>query len=252
MRILVTRPHAAAATLATRLAESGHDAVIEPLLTIVRDADASQRLAPALVGAQAVLFTSANGVEVFAAASPRRDLRAFAVGDASARTARAAGFTAVESAGGDVADLAALVARRLKPAEGPIVHGRGHDVAGDLAAPLAAAGFTVRPVPLYRAELAEELSPATVAAIRAGRIDAALFFSPRTASSFVRLAAAAGLQAACAGMVAVALSSAVAAALDALTWRRLAVASEPTETALLEALERLAIAPEAADGKQDH
>lgn len=252
MRILVTRPAAAAATLAARLTAAGHEAIPEPLLTIVRDPDAGERLAPALDGAQAVLFTSANGVDAFAAATPRRDFPVFAVGDASARAARAAGFAAVESAGGDVASLATLVAMRLRPEGGPLVHGSGHDVAGDLAGALAAAGFTVRAVALYRAEPVAELSPVTVAALRAGRLDAALFFSPRTASSFVRLAAAAGLQAACAGMAAVALSPAVAAALGALAWRRLAVASEPTETALLEALDRLAIAPETADGKQGH
>lgn len=250
MRVLVTRPAAAAAALAARLAARGHEATIEPLLTIIGDPDASDRLAPALEGAQAVLVTSANGVDALAAATPRRDIRIFAVGDASAAAARAAGFSAVESASGDVASLAALVAARLKPDDGPLVHGSGHDVAGDLAGTLAGAGFVVRPVALYRAEVATELSPAVIALMRSGGIDAVLFFSPRTAGTFVRLAAATGLQAPCAGMAAVALSPAVAAALGALTWQRLVVADEPTETALLEALDRLAIAP--AAGKQDH
>lgn len=249
MRVLVTRPAAAAAALAARLAARRHEVTIEPLLTIVRDPDAADRLARALEGAQAVLFTSVNGVDAFAAASLRRDLPAYAVGDASAATARAAGFDAVESAGGDVASLASLVAARLKPGDGPLVHGSGRDVAGDLAGTLAKTGFPVRPVALYRAEAATALSPAAVTALRSGRLDAALFFSPRTAGTFVRLAAAAGVQAVCAGMAAVALSPAVATALAPLTWRRLEVADEPTETALLEALERLAIAPA---GKRDH
>jgi uroporphyrinogen-III synthase len=249
VRVLVTRPAAAAAALAARLAARGHEVTIEPLLAIVRDPDSGDSLARALEGAQAALFTSANGVDAFAAASLRRDLPAYAVGDASASAARAAGFSAVESAGGDVASLASLVAARLKPGDGPLVHGCGHDVAGDLAGTLAGKRFVVRPVALYRAEAATALSPAAVAALRSGRLDAALFFSPRTTGTFVRLAAAAGVQAACAGMAAVVLSPAVAAALSPLTWQRVAVAGEPTETALLEALERLAIAPA---GKRDH
>ncbi len=243
MRVLVTRPAAAAAALATRLAARGHEVTIEPLLTILRDPDTAGRLDRELEGARAVLFTSANGVDAFAAASPRRDLPVFAVGDASANAARAAGFRAVESAGGDVASLAALVAARLKPGDGALVHGSGHDVAGDLAGTLATTGFLVRPVALYRAEAATAMSPAVLSAFRSQRLDAALFFSPRTTGTFVRLAAAAGVQAACAGMAAVALSAAVAAALAPLPWHRVAVADEPTEQALLEALERLAIAP---------
>ena len=250
MKLLITRPGSAAAALAARLAALGHETVIEPLLTIVPEPDAAAHLAEALAGAQAVLFTSANGVEVFAAATPRRDLRVFAVGDATARAARAAGFAEVESAGGDVTDLAALVRARLKPEDGALVHGRGKDAAGDLAGTLGAAGFTVRPVALYRAEAASELAPEAASAIRDRRLDAALFFSPRTASSFVRLAAAAGLQQACAGMTALALSPAVEAALRPLAWRRVVVAAEPTEAALLEALDRLASETESAAGKR--
>lgn len=247
MRLLVTRPQPAAAALAIRLAARGHEVTIEPMIAIRPEPDAAAHLAEALAGAQAVLFTSANGVEAFAAATSRRDLRAFAVGDATARAADAAGFAAVESAGGNVDDLARLVMDQLRPENGPLVHGRGEDVAGDLAGVLGTGGFTVRPVALYRAEPATMLSPAVAAAIRARALDAALFFSPRTASSFVRLAAADGLQEDCASMAAAALSPAVAAALEPLRWRRLEIAEAPTEAALLAAVDRLA----GAGGRQD-
>jgi uroporphyrinogen-III synthase len=94
-------------------------------------------------------------------------------------------------------------------------------------------------VPLYRAIGADGLGAATVAAFRAGLIDAALFFSPRTAATFVRLAAAAGIGHHCGTTAAVALSPAVAAELQGLDWRHVTVADEPTEAALLDALSRL-------------
>jgi uroporphyrinogen-III synthase len=250
VRVLVTRPQPAAAALAARLTALGHAAVIEPLLTIVPEADACERLAQAFVGAQAVLFTSVNGVEAFADARGRRDLRVFAVGDATASAARAAGFTEVESAGGDVASLAALVRARASPGAGALVHARGSDVAGDLAGELGAAGFTLRRVALYRAIPAETLSSSVIAAFHRGRIDAALFFSPRTAAAFVRLARAAGIEGASAAAVALALSPAVAAELGTLSWRRLLTAEEPTETAILDMLASLAAAAARAD--QDH
>ena len=172
MRVLITRPQPAAAALAARLAAVGHEAVIEPLLTIVPETDARERLAQALAGAQAVLLTSANGAEGAAAATERRDLRVFAVGDATARAARAAGFAEVESAGGDVASLVALVRARLAPGDGALVHARGADAAGDLAGDLAGSGFTLRRVTLYRAIPRKSLDSRVIAALLGRRIDA--------------------------------------------------------------------------------
>ena len=239
MRVLITRPRPAAMVLAARLAAKCHEAVIEPLLTIVPDADGRARLAPALAGAQAVVFTSTNGVTSFAAATERRDVPAFAVGAGTAAAARDVGFAEVHNALGDVEALAALVAARLKPEGGALVHASGRVVAGDLAGRLTRLAFTVRSVPLYQAIAADALGDDTVAAFRADEIDAALFFSPRTAATFVRLARAAGIAGHCSTTIGVALSPAVAAELEGLSWQRVVVAELPTEDAVLKAVERL-------------
>ena len=237
MKALVTRPAEDAAPLARSLAERGIDTVLAPMLTIRALPEAAQRLTNALIGAQALLFTSANGARVFAAVSPRRELPVLAVGDASAAAARIANFRSVMSAGGDVADLAQLVAARLAPAHGPLVHAAGSEVAGDLAGLLGASGFTVRRAVIYAAEPVQALAAAAEAALGAGALDLALFFSPRTAGQFVRLAAAAGLAPCCRGVLALALSPAVAEALAALPWRRVVVAAAPDQPALLAALD---------------
>jgi uroporphyrinogen-III synthase len=250
VRVLITRPLPAATALAAHLRALGHQALVEPLLTIVADPDGRDRIAPALAGAQAVLFTSTNGVASFTSASERRDLRVFAVGDGTATAAREAGFSQVESAQGDVEALVALVTARLEPAGGSLVHASGHAVAGDLAGRLGRLGFTVRSVPLYQSIAADALGADTVAALRAGKIDAALFFSPRTAATFVRLARAAGVEGHCAGSIGVALSPAVAAELERLSWRRIVVAELPVEPAVLQAVEGLAAEMRGA-GAQD-
>src|SRR3954447_6437850 len=103
-RTLVTRPRAETMALAEALAARGIEAVIEPLLDIhYRDEPA-----PALAGVQAVLCTSVNGVRALARLSRERDVALFAVGEASAARARGEGFARVESAGGNVEDLARL------------------------------------------------------------------------------------------------------------------------------------------------
>jgi len=238
MKALVTRPREDAAGLVAALTARGIEPLLEPLLTIALAPDASATLAAALPDAQAVMFTSANGVRAFASASSQRGLPAFAVGDATARAARAAGFARVESAGGDVRALAALAARQLDRTAGSLIHAAASAVAGDLASDLTRAGFTVRRLRLYEAVAAIRLSAESCDAIAAGAVACAIFFSPRTAETFVTLAQAAGIGGHTAAIAAVVLSPAVATALDPLTWRRTEIAAAPNETALLAALDR--------------
>jgi uroporphyrinogen-III synthase len=240
MKVLVTRAQGDAEKLASRLAERGHESVIEPLTTIRFGTDTTGGLAPLLDGVQAVLFTSANGVRALAAATARRDFRAVAVGDATAAAARDAGFADVTSAAGTVDDLAKRVIGTLKPQAGALLHAAGSVTAGDLTGLLEAAGFAVRRVVLYQAIPSQRLSDASRAAIVRHEIDAVLFFSPRNAATFVRLMV--GLEKDCNHMTAVALSAAVAEKLAPLPWRRVAVAAAPNETALLAALAASAMA----------
>ena len=236
MRVLITRPREDAAPLAAELATLGHESLIEPLLTIMprRDAEID------LQGVQALAFTSANGARVFAGLSPRQDLPVFAVGDSTTEAARGAGFAEVESAGGDVEALAALIAARLDPAAGAVFHGAAHHVAGDLQGRLEAAGFAVRRFVLYDAEPIPAFSPAAVAALRDGSIDAILFFSPRTGETFVRLMSEAKLTHAYGRWHAICLSQAVADRVGGVPWRSLQVAGRPTRAGLLDSLAAVA------------
>jgi uroporphyrinogen-III synthase len=239
VKALVTRPSEDAAPLVRALADRGIDAVVAPLLAIAALPDAARQLTDALIGAQALLFTSANGARFFAASSPRRELPVFAVGDASAAAARIAGFRAVTSAGGDVSDLAQLVRAKLAPQHGALVHAAGSVVAGDLGAALQAAGFTYRRAVIYDAVTAGTLPPEAAAAMREGALELALFFSPRTAATFVRLVHAADLARTVSAITALGLSEAVAAALAPLSWQAIRVAAQPTQGALIAALDGL-------------
>ncbi|HXP04463.1 MAG TPA: uroporphyrinogen-III synthase [Stellaceae bacterium] len=235
MRALITRPRAEAEALAVLLGERGIEAVIEPLIEI---ADGTMAL-PELDGVQAILCTSANGVRAMARASVERRLPVFAVGDATAARARAEGFRHVESAGGDVEDLAYLVGRRLKPQDGKLLHIAGSTIAGDLAAALGAEGFTVERAVLYDASPAVALTSATVRAIGDGAFDFAVFFSPRTAAIFARLAEEAGVLAGLRLTVAVSISAAADAMVADLPFRHRIIAEKPTQAALVACIDRL-------------
>jgi uroporphyrinogen-III synthase len=229
----VTRPAEDASDLASALGSRGYAVVVEPLLVIEHHAGPPLDLAHV----QALLATSANGVRALAARSPERRLPLLAVGDATARAARSAGFERVESASGDVVALAELVKRRLNPAQGDVLHVASSEVAGDLAGMLAAAGFGCRRAVLYEAHPAQRLSRELAARIGAGAVDGVLVFSPRTAKTLVRILASEGLASAVVGMSVFCLSGNVARAANALPWRRIVTAAEPTQAALLDVID---------------
>ncbi|MBE0453073.1 MAG: uroporphyrinogen-III synthase [Roseovarius sp.] len=156
--LLITRPEPEASRMARamRAAWPGVSVIVAPLMRI-----GYCGALPALAGKEVLIFSSRHGVEGFCRLSPRRDLRAIAVGAATAKAARAHGIDA-RPAGGDAASLLALIAR--DGVQGPFLHPRGAHVAADIAGALRARGFEAVDVVVYAQE-AVPLSEAARAAL---------------------------------------------------------------------------------------
>jgi uroporphyrinogen-III synthase len=232
--VLVTRPRPEAEETAARLEALGYSCLIEPMLEIV------PRGGPALDlgGVQALLVTSRNGARALAARTAERGLRIFAVGDATASVLGDLGFAHVEASDGTGPELAERVRRSCAPAGGALLHVRGADVAADPVPLLRAAGFETRSAVLYDARTPSAFSPHLERTMRQRAIGYALFFSHRTARTFVRVANAAGLSPACGDIEACCLSAAVAAGLEGVGWRAVRVSVRPRQEALLALLPR--------------
>ena len=233
MQALVTRPHEEARSLARALAVRNVGAVIEPMMEVHYCLAA----APDLAAVQAVLCTSANGVRALARVTSQRGLPLFAVGETTASRARAEGFTAVASAHGAVTDLVRLAVARLRPQDGRLLHVSGNVVAGDLVGALRTHGFEIERSVLYEARPVGALSRPGVCALRCGMIDFALFFSPRTAAIFVRLAGIAGVAQCFRTITALAISKAADEILASLPCNDRRVAERPNQAALLDTLD---------------
>ncbi|MEC8087005.1 MAG: uroporphyrinogen-III synthase [Pseudomonadota bacterium] len=233
-KALITRPREDAAALATALNLRGIPSVIAPMM---QTEFLSEDIESDLVSAQAVLFTSRNGVRAFVRVSDRRDQQIYAVGDSTATLAIENGFTNVKSANGDSKDLATLVKDRLRPQDGPLIHISGKTVAGDLSGILSVAGFQVARQALYQAKPISALSADVVAAIRNGEIKYVLFFSPRTARIFSDLFESADLTEHCRDIEAICLSKAIRAELQRKYWKEQRTATEPTMESLLKIID---------------
>jgi len=229
MRVLVTRPLEDAGPFAARLRERGHEALIAPLLA-VRFHDGPPL---SLEGIDGILATSANGVRALARRTQRREVPLYAVGPQTADAAWEAGFAKVESADGDVAALAQALPRWVATGA-KLLHARGAEGGGRLASLLAAEGYGVRSAVLYDVVASTALPDTVVDALAS--LDAAVFFSPRSARVFAECTVEAGLRAACARLTALCISEATASALAPLTFAACRIAERPNQDALLACL----------------
>ena len=233
MRVLLTRPQEDAGNFAEHLSRRGHQAISAPLLSVrFHDSEPLK-----LDGVQGILVTSANGIRALARLSERRDLPVFAVGPQTAREALAAGFARVEGANGDAAALAQALPRWAKAEAGALLHAVGAQGAGRLASLLAAKGYEVRTVILYDVVAAATLPEPAARALKEGSLDAALFFSPRSARVFRDCTLKAGLAAACPRLLAVCISQAAASALSPLSFAEIRVAAAPSQAGMLGCLD---------------
>jgi uroporphyrinogen-III synthase len=223
VRLLVTRPEPDASETAARLNALNIETVVDPLLI----AETLTTTLPPADGFSALAVTSANALR---ALHDRGDLPRllklplYAIGDRTAAVAREFGFAEVVSAGGDFGDLVALLARA--GIAGPVLYPAAKQQAGDLAKALSPHGVMVITVPVYAMTPAARLDSATD--FRA--LDGALFYSRRTAQTFVSLAARAEERTRL-GMLC--LSEAVAEPLIAAHFVRVSLADHPSEEAMM-------------------
>lgn len=228
--MLVTRPDPDASDTAARLGALGIEGVACPLLQH-RTLDVGL---PEPKGFAAVAVTSANALRALderGVLARYRDIPLYAVGDRTAAMARQMGFHAVTSASGAFADLAELLVHA--PLAGPIFYPAARDMSADLGKSLAPFGRMVITAEVYAMNPVTALPEGMVERLREGDIAAALFYSKRTAQTFVRLVERGLDRSARIRLGMLCLSEAVAAPLLDAHFVRVGLADHPSEEAMM-------------------
>ena len=229
--VLVTRPPPGLAQTIATLSARGWRPVAAPMLDIVTCPLASCGTVPP----QAVVVTSSQAVAAIARPD-LVDIPCYAVGAATARRARAAGFTHVQIAPeGTAQGLGRMLSRHVAPSGGALLLAVGRGYGMDLARDLRDAGFRVRRRAVYRVTPRRHLDAPGRDMLAGGQAGAVLFFSPRTAQAFMA-ALTPTLRAALAHVRAIVISERTGQVLDAALWRSVEVAPTPDSIGMLSCL----------------
>jgi uroporphyrinogen-III synthase len=186
VRVLVTRPDRPGERTAERLRALGHEAVLVPLLSL--HFAPPDRLTGKAVP-DGIILTSANAARAIARhpeLSSLTTLPLWTVGSRTTAAARELGFRDMQAESLDLDALAALLNNR----EGPglrLLHLAGEDRAGDLSAMTAGSPHIIETQVVYRAKPASVMPPSVLDDLAAGRIDAVLHYSGRTAAAYLRV-----------------------------------------------------------------
>lgn len=192
MRVLITRPESRAGGTIAKLEELGHEVVNFPLFAPVHDRAAAE--AALSRPHAAIAISSAEAVRSLAdlgeALAPHLATKVFAVGKATARAAREAGFGDVMASGGGGLELGNLVVDHYA-ASGhsslPILYLAGEKRMGRFEKVLSDNGIGCVAAETYRMEPIGYSLEAQQALLVERKADAVMFYSREAANAFFEL-----------------------------------------------------------------
>jgi len=227
--VLVTRPEPGLSETLAQLTVRGWHGLAAPAIRVRRAGQAQT-----VPHHQALVLTSGQAL-VFLPAAIDRATPVLAVGDATARRAREAGFSIVNSAGGDSRDLETLVSRSCDPNGLPLLFLTGVGLGLDVAVRLRALGYAVNRRVVYCVEPQRRMATSVAHALSSDRVAAVLFFSANTARAFLS-ALSDQHRNALRHVRAICISAQTAAVLAPGEWQQITIAPRPDADGMLDAL----------------
>jgi len=238
--IIITRPKEDSLGLLEILEREGFDVISEPQLEINFFEINPDFLKQSF---QAILITSANGIRALARITNIRDYKVVTVGVASKKEADNLGFTNVVSAngekGGDVDILFDYICTNCSKNGGKLLHLAGVSISKNLKDMLCNAGYEALRINLYEAKKIEQINDDTAAKITAEEIDAVVFYSARSAESFIAAIKNNGLNQSVKSMKSICFSHRVADSLPTDLFEKILVTKEMDSNSLVSLLKSI-------------
>ncbi|MBL4768490.1 MAG: uroporphyrinogen-III synthase [Rhodobacteraceae bacterium] len=225
--LLMTRPNAASVRFVGQLPDTVRAHLNVCYAPLIRIAPLVDQIT--LGNTSALIFTSANAVELASALVSDRTLPVFCVGTATTQAAKNAGWTAQFA--GTTANALIKMLTTLRPV-GPMLHLCGVHTRGDIPKRLTTAGIKTTSLAIYD-QITEPLTDQANAVLKGMFPVIVPLFSPRTARQFANLAT---IQA---PIWLAALSKEVTKPLNSLDYQKILVCDQPDSASMCRTIERL-------------
>jgi uroporphyrinogen-III synthase len=244
IHILLTRPQEQSMMTAGLLRALGYEVHVHPLMHIEAVDGAQQRLSVIAqeMDVGAWVTTSKHGIEVLSRACEETGMQLplYVPSLASADFAYAMGWVDVRAGEGDALSMLARLRQEMTvESAATLVYVRGQDVRHDVVTMLHADGYHALEVLAYDAQAYEHLPEALIRLWREDMLHVVMVYSPRSAQLLEQGLRDAGVLEHAATVHVVALSTAVAHALDRECWAGIHAASSPSNDAMLVTLKAL-------------
>lgn len=231
--VLITRPEDDATAIAYAVNQKGLLAFCEPFLDVVFHEKKIENIQEY----GALVFTSANAVRAYNLYNEEKDIPVFCVGDNTQEEAQAAGFKNSKSARGGVEELTAMLSE--EKSDKPFLYLRGKEITQPLVDTIPSIDIEEQIV--YYTQTPEKISPNCADLLQEEAFSYIMFFSKRTAETFVSLLGkeeeGEAIQEALKRTKALCLSGSMLECLSVLPWKDIIVAKRPERQAILDLLE---------------
>jgi uroporphyrinogen-III synthase len=163
----------------------------------------------------------------------------YTVGKHTAIKAQLAGFSHVVMAGEDVYGLIETIEKDFKSStsQSKLLYASGNVVHHDLGKKLIHQGIDTTRIIVYDSIVSESLQEDTLSLLAAGTLKAIVFYSKRSAETFMKIIEKSGYLSCLRGITAYTLSAHIAQALPSEYFSDIKIATEPTQDALLSLIE---------------
>lgn len=193
MRLLLTRAKQDSDSLAAKLIEKGHTAVISPLLEIsyLRVCGVPSK------DIQAIVATSRHGLIGLSQIPELRTLTTrplFVVGKSTEKVGAKLGYEKIFLADGRASDLIGLISKTCGPEKGAVLYPRGSHISFDLKQELQSSGFQVISPTVYDSRAVGNLTDEVWNELQTGTLGGVVLLSPRTARIYSELIITQGKQ----------------------------------------------------------
>lgn len=230
MHVLVTRPYEQALETRKKLLDIDCCVSIEPVL----DIEKIQYSSDIYKNSSGFIVTSVHAAKEIAKQTyVDRNISVFAVGYATAKPLKDAGFTNIYEAYGDTKNLLQLIKNKRGKDEGLLTYLSGWHITQDIARVLAMDGYDAQRVVCYKATPKKKLNNNIVQLIKKDNIHAVVFYSYRTAYFFNQLIENEKINSSLKNMVALTMSEYVASALNNSDWEGVIFTKQPSQDSLI-------------------